>query len=160
MPKVKAETVYFSVFLSRSALVFFRLMKKCGELCSPAGKHNSSSLALPLCLFNHYLFRQVGCLQHKPAAVAGVFPVFGLSECVCVKYVRQARAYGGLHSNLQGSLTTCRCAIKPDAKIRHNNFHFFFFSQILQERGSALLRSPSQKSSGHVWVRPPKTHQT
>lgn len=58
-------------------------------------QHYSSSLLLPLCLFNNYLSGQVGCLQHKPAAVAGVFPVFGLSRCVCVKPVRQAKAHRG-----------------------------------------------------------------
>lgn len=114
----------------------------------------SSFVLLPLCLLNHYLFTQVACLQHRPAAVAGVFPVFGSSQCVCVNYVRQARAdqdsiqtSGGLY------------AIKPDGC--NDNFPFFLFVlQIIQGRGSALHRSPSQTPSDHAWVRPLKTHRT
>lgn len=61
-------------------------------LISPC-RNQSPYFILPLRGFLSVLFRQLGCLQHKPAADAGLFPVFSLYHCVSVKCVRRG---GGL----------------------------------------------------------------
>lgn len=61
------------------------------ELIFPC--RNQSPYFILLRGFLSVLFRQLSCLQHKPAADAGLFPVFSLYHCVCVKCVRQAGVY-------------------------------------------------------------------
>lgn len=78
------------------------------ELIFPCRNH-SLYFILPLRGFLSVLFRQLGCLQHKPAADAGLFPVFSLYHCVCEKSVRQVGVFESLGGGRGGPKSTPTC---------------------------------------------------
>lgn len=87
------------------------------ELIFPC--RNQSPYFIPLRGFLSVLFRQLSCLQHKPAADAGLFPVFSLYHCVCVKCVRQAGVFKSLgdRKGEPKSTPTCYYTGQEDAAL-------------------------------------------